>query len=87
MSSTSCNRTHVLDSVHIEQVMAQSKVHDFDVIVIGAGLSGICFAYRLQERNPHLRYCILEGREEIGGTWSFFQYPGWCIQIAINLHS
>ncbi|KAG5926362.1 hypothetical protein E4U42_003396 [Claviceps africana] len=49
---------------------------DFDVVIIGAGISGINFAYRLQERNPGLSYCILEGRHEIGGTWSLFQYPG-----------
>jgi hypothetical protein len=30
----------------------------------------------LQERNPELKYCILEERHEIGGTWSLFQYPG-----------
>jgi cation diffusion facilitator CzcD-associated flavoprotein CzcO len=40
------------------------------------GISGINFAYRLQERNPNLKYVILEGRHEIGGTWSLFQYPG-----------
>lgn len=52
---------------------------DFDVIIIGAGISGIDFAYRLQERlDQDLRYCILEGRHEIGGTWSLFQYPGKC---------
>ncbi|KAG6291387.1 hypothetical protein E4U09_003955 [Claviceps aff. purpurea] len=49
---------------------------DFDVIIIGAGLSGINFAYRLQERNPNLSYCIVDGRHEIGGTWSLFNYPG-----------
>lgn len=49
---------------------------DYDVIIIGAGISGINFAYRLQERNPDLTYCILEARHEIGGTWSLFQYPG-----------
>jgi len=49
---------------------------EFDVIIIGAGISGINFGYRLQERNPHLRYTILEGRHEIGGTWSLFKYPG-----------
>ena len=52
---------------------------DFDVIIVGAGISGINFAYRLQERNPHLRYAILEGRHEIGGTWSLFKYPGKAI--------
>ena len=49
---------------------------DYDVIIIGAGISGINFAYRLQERNPELSYCILEERHEIGGTWSLFRYPG-----------
>lgn len=41
---------------------------DYDVIIVGAGISGINFAYRLQERNPELSYCILEARHEIGGT-------------------
>lgn len=55
---------------------------DFDVVIIGAGISGICFAYRLQERNPDLTYCILESREQIGGTWSFFKYPGeWTLAL------
>ncbi|KAG6003608.1 hypothetical protein E4U21_001853 [Claviceps maximensis] len=49
---------------------------DFDVVIIGAGISGINFAYRLQERNPDLSYCIVDGRHEIGGTWSLFNYPG-----------
>lgn len=54
----------------------QDAVVDYDVIIIGAGISGINCAYRLQERNPELSYIILEGRHEIGGTWSLFQYPG-----------
>lgn len=49
---------------------------DYDIIIVGAGISGINFAYRLQERNPDLSFTILEGRHEIGGTWSLFQYPG-----------
>lgn len=49
---------------------------DFDVVIIGAGISGICFAHRLQELHPELKYCLLEARDEIGGTWSFFKYPG-----------
>jgi cation diffusion facilitator CzcD-associated flavoprotein CzcO len=48
----------------------------FDVIIIGAGISGINFAYRLQERLPKLTYTILEGRDDLGGTWSYFKYPG-----------
>lgn len=49
---------------------------DYDVVIVGAGISGINFAYRLQERCPDLRITILEGREELGGTWSLFKYPG-----------
>ncbi|MGV0634930.1 NAD(P)/FAD-dependent oxidoreductase [Mycolicibacillus trivialis] len=48
----------------------------FDVVIIGAGISGIGAAYRLTERNPDLRYVILERREQLGGTWDLFRYPG-----------
>ncbi|PWD43800.1 FAD-dependent oxidoreductase [Gordonia paraffinivorans] len=47
-----------------------------DVIIIGAGLSGIDCAYRLREENPDVDYLILERRERIGGTWDLFRYPG-----------
>lgn len=50
--------------------------NSYDVIVVGAGISGINFGYRLQERCPNLSYTILEGRHEMGGTWSLFKYPG-----------
>jgi len=57
--------------------LPKSSDHEsYDVIIIGAGISGINAAYRLQERNPNLSYKILEGRHEIGGTWSLFNYPG-----------
>ncbi len=48
----------------------------FDVIIVGAGLSGIGTAYHLQQRCPRKSYAILEGRERIGGTWDLFRYPG-----------
>lgn len=57
-------------------MVTQTDVFDYDVVIIGAGISGINCAYRLQERNPELSYIILEGRHEIGGTWSLFKYPG-----------
>ncbi len=56
--------------------MIPSTTDHFDVIIIGAGLSGIGAAYRLQTRCPHKRYVILESRAEIGGTWDLFRYPG-----------
>ena len=47
-----------------------------DVLVIGAGISGICSAYYLQKKCPNKTYMILEGRSAIGGTWDLFRYPG-----------
>ena len=47
-----------------------------DVLIIGAGLSGIGAAYRIKERNPGLSYAVLERRSRIGGTWDLFRYPG-----------
>jgi monooxygenase len=48
----------------------------FDVLIIGAGLSGIGAGYHLQTKCPTKRFVILEGREAIGGTWDLFRYPG-----------
>ncbi len=47
-----------------------------DVIVVGAGISGIGQAYHLQTESPDRTYLILEGRADIGGTWDLFRYPG-----------
>lgn len=47
-----------------------------DVLIVGAGLSGVGAAWHLQERCPGKSYVILEGREAIGGTWDLFRYPG-----------
>ena len=47
-----------------------------DVLVIGAGISGIDAAYHLQTYCPGRTYAILEGRERLGGTWDLFRYPG-----------
>lgn len=48
----------------------------FDVLVVGAGLSGIGAGYHLQTKCPGRTYAILEGRERMGGTWDLFRYPG-----------
>lgn len=47
-----------------------------DVLIVGAGISGIAAAYYLQKRCPKKTYTILEGRDAIGGTWDLFRYPG-----------
>lgn len=48
----------------------------YDVIIVGAGISGINAAYRLQTQTPHKTFTILEGRAAMGGTWDLFKYPG-----------
>jgi cation diffusion facilitator CzcD-associated flavoprotein CzcO len=47
-----------------------------DVLIVGAGLSGIGAAWHLQDKQPHKTYAILEAREALGGTWDLFRYPG-----------
>lgn len=53
-----------------------SAAEHFDVLIVGAGLSGIGAGYHLQRNCPGKRYAILEGRDAIGGTWDLFRYPG-----------
>ncbi|TXM72604.1 NAD(P)/FAD-dependent oxidoreductase [Methylobacterium sp. WL69] len=48
----------------------------FDVLVIGAGISGISAAHALQTQCPGKSYAILEARDSLGGTWDLFRYPG-----------
>jgi cation diffusion facilitator CzcD-associated flavoprotein CzcO len=48
----------------------------FEVLIVGAGLSGIGAGYHLQQKCPGKSYVILEGRDSIGGTWDLFRYPG-----------
>ncbi len=49
---------------------------DHDVLIVGAGISGIDTAYRIQTMCPERTYAILEGRDSMGGTWDLFRYPG-----------
>ena len=53
-----------------------SSTEHFDVLIVGAGISGIDAAYRLQAERPGTSFCILEARDAIGGTWDLFRYPG-----------
>ena len=47
-----------------------------DVVIVGAGLSGVGTACHLQSDHPARSYAILEARDDLGGTWSLFRYPG-----------
>jgi len=49
---------------------------NYDVVIVGAGISGIGAAYNLQKSCPNKSFAIFEGRENIGGTWDLFKYPG-----------
>jgi cation diffusion facilitator CzcD-associated flavoprotein CzcO len=60
-------------------------VEHVDVLIIGAGISGIGCAYYLQRDQPQRSYRILEARERIGGTWDLFRYPG--IRSDSDLHT
>lgn len=53
-----------------------SVAEHVDVVIVGAGLSGIAAAYHVRARNPGKRIVILEARDAIGGTWDLFRYPG-----------
>ena len=47
-----------------------------DVIIVGAGISGIAAAYNLKKSCKSKKFTILEGRNALGGTWDLFKYPG-----------
>ena len=59
-----------------EPLEASSRPDHFDVVVIGAGLSGIGAAHHLHTSLPDKTVAILESRDAIGGTWDLFRYPG-----------
>jgi monooxygenase len=64
---------------------AELTVEHVDVLIVGAGVSGIGCAYHLQSEQPRKSYAILEAREATGGTWDLFRYPG--IRSDSDLHT
>jgi monooxygenase len=65
--------------------MAMTSVEHVDVLIVGAGVSGIGAAYYLQNLQPGKTFAILEARDEIGGTWDLFRYPG--VRSDSDLHT
>src|SRR5581483_546943 len=61
-------------AVHVAELEPHQQ--HVDVLIVGAGLSGIAAGYYVQARCPGKSYAILEAREAIGGTWDLFRYPG-----------
>jgi len=69
----------VTGAASLEQIgdpEALEPLEHVDVLIVGAGLSGIGAGYHLQTKCPQKSYAILEARECIGGTWDLFRYPG-----------
>lgn len=54
----------------------RNTAEHLDVVVVGAGISGISAAYHLQAQSPDRTFAILEARDALGGTWDLFRYPG-----------
>ncbi len=65
--------------------MNSSSIEHVDVLIIGAGISGIGAAYYLRTMQPGKTFAIVEARDEIGGTWDLFRYPG--IRSDSDLHT
>lgn len=65
--------------------MTHTPIEELDVLIVGAGISGIGAAYYLQRDHPGKSYAILEARDAIGGTWDLFRYPG--IRSDSDLHT
>lgn len=57
-------------------VAERNEPEHFDVLIVGAGLSGIGAAFHVQSESQWASYVVLEGREAMGGTWDLFRYPG-----------
>jgi monooxygenase len=64
---------------------AATRIEQVDVLIVGAGISGIGAAYYLQKEHPDKSYAILEARGATGGTWDLFRYPG--IRSDSDLHT
>ena len=64
------------DSVSRDPRREREAHEHVDVLIVGAGISGIGTACHLQKHCPSKTYALLEGRSDIGGTWDLFRYPG-----------
>ena len=73
-----------MDKTETQQNL-RSKPEHFDVLIVGAGISGIGSAYQLTRQLPDKSFVILETQESFGGTWLTHKYPG--IRSDSDLHT
>src|SRR5512144_3206689 len=64
---------------------ARQAIEAFDVLIVGAGISGVGGAYHLTQQCPGTRFVVLESQESFGGTWLTHRYPG--IRSDSDLHT
>jgi len=63
-------------ATNTRQQAGKATVEHYDVLIVGAGISGVCAAYYLRQQCPDLRFVILEAEESYGGTWWTHRFPG-----------
>ncbi|MDU3044258.1 FAD-dependent oxidoreductase, partial [Bradyrhizobium sp.] len=68
----------------IREAASSQATEHFDVLIVGAGISGIGSAYQLARQMPETRFVILESQDSFGGTWRTHRYPG--IRSDSDLH-
>src|SRR5215471_12232960 len=71
-----CRQTYICALDELPKGQDRMKTEQFDVVIIGAGLSGIGAARYLKSRLPNKSFVILETKPHMGGTWDLFRYPG-----------
>src|SRR4051794_14405445 len=72
-------------NVTVRSSSASQTVEHFDVLIVGAGISGIGSAYHLAKQLPGTSFVVLESQESFGGTWLTHRYPG--IRSDSDLHT
>src|ERR1700731_2186610 len=69
-------RSESMTSTNQGSVMASQDPEHFDVVIVGAGISGVGGAYHLTKQCPGTSFIVLEAQESFGGTWLTNRYPG-----------
>ena len=64
------------DTATLKSTKPKAKVEHFDVLIVGAGISGVGAAYHLKTQTPKKKFVVLEAYDTFGGTWHMHRYPG-----------